>query len=100
MYVVYAGPAFATLQSLAEPRMHAVASAVYLFALSGIGLSLGPLVVGMISDWMVAHGSANSLRVALVLAVLPKLWAGIHYVLAGRNLGGTPRSPALSPGSA
>jgi predicted MFS family arabinose efflux permease len=82
----YAGPSFATLQSLVSPRMHAVASAIYLFALSGIGVSLGPVVAGMISDHLKADGVANPLRWALMLIVIPKVLASVHYFLAARRL--------------
>ena len=84
--MAYAGPTFATIQSLVEPRMHAMASAVYLFALSGIGLSLGPLVAGALSDALAAHGSANSLRWALLAVLFPKLWSAGHFYLAARRL--------------
>ena len=84
--MVYAGPSFATVQSLVAPRMHAVASAVYLFALSGIGLSLGPLVAGMLSDWFKAHGSTNSLRWAMLAVIFPRLWSGFHFFLSARSL--------------
>lgn len=85
-HMSYAGPGFATVQSLVEPRMYAVASAVYLFALSGIGLSLGPLVVGALSDWRASLGSPNPLRWALLAVIAPTLWSAAHYVLAARSL--------------
>jgi predicted MFS family arabinose efflux permease len=84
--MTYAGPSFAIIQGLVEPRMHAVASAVYLFALSGIGLSLGPLAVGAISDFLKAHGSSNSLRWALLVVIVPRLWSGVHYLIAALRL--------------
>ncbi|ODT88529.1 MAG: hypothetical protein ABS78_06695 [Phenylobacterium sp. SCN 70-31] len=94
--MTYAGPSFATIQSLVGPRMHAVASAVYLFAHSGLGLALGPLAVGMMSDWLIARGSENSLRIALFIVVLPKLWSSLHYYLAARSLGRV-RGAAAAP---
>lgn len=85
-HMSYAGPGFATIQSLVEPRMHAFASAVYLFALSGIGLSLGPLVVGALSDWQASLGSTNSLRWALLAVLAPSALSSIFYFLAARKL--------------
>jgi MFS family permease len=46
----YYGPTYACVQSLVEPRVRAVASAVMLFAQNLIGLGLGPLFFGMLSD--------------------------------------------------
>jgi predicted MFS family arabinose efflux permease len=82
----YGGPSFATLQGLVSPRMHAVASAIYLFALSGVGVSLGPLIAGMLSDLFKAHHVGNPLRLALILVVLPKIWSALHYLLAALRL--------------
>jgi predicted MFS family arabinose efflux permease len=57
------GPAFAMIQTIAEPRMRAKATAISLLVSNLIGAGLGPLAVGMLSD---AHGGANSLRFALL----------------------------------
>jgi predicted MFS family arabinose efflux permease len=78
----YAGPSFATLQSLISPRMHAVASAVYLFALSGVGVSLGPLVAGALSDTFKAMDLQSPLRWALMILVLPKFASAAFYLIA------------------
>lgn len=47
---LYYGPTYACVQSLVQPRARAVASAVMLFAQNLIGLGLGPLFFGMLSD--------------------------------------------------
>lgn len=90
----YSGPSFATLQSLTHPRMHAVASAIYLFALSGIGVSLGPMVAGMISDHLTSIGVAELLRWALMLVVIPKALAAVHYFLAARRMRSLENQPS------
>jgi len=84
--MTYAGPSFSVIQSLVPPRMHAVASAVYLFAFSGVGLSLGPLIAGMLSDAFMAAGSANSLKTTLMIMSAPTLLAAVHYLMASRRL--------------
>ena len=51
-----------------------------------IGLGLGPLVVGLLSDALrPAHG-ADSLRLALLLVVPVYLWSAAHYLAASRSL--------------
>ena len=66
------GPAFAMIQTIAEPRMRAKAAAISLLVSNLVGAGLGPLAVGMLSDW---HGGAgNSLRFAL-LCLSPSLIA-------------------------
>jgi MFS family permease len=65
------GPAFAMIQTIAEPHMRAKATAVSLLVSNLVGAGLGPLAVGILSD---AHGGENSLRFAL-LCLSPALVA-------------------------
>jgi predicted MFS family arabinose efflux permease len=99
----YAGPSFATLQSLVGPRMHGVASALYVFSLSGLGASLGPLLAGLVSDAMKRSHVATPLRWSLIIMVFPLVLAGVHYIFAARALRrlGLPAPDApLSPAAA
>jgi predicted MFS family arabinose efflux permease len=57
------GPAFAMIQTIAEPHMRAKASAISLLVSNLIGAGLGPLVVGILSDTI---GGESSLRTALL----------------------------------
>jgi predicted MFS family arabinose efflux permease len=57
------GPAFAMIQTIAEPRMRAKASAISLFVSNLVGAGLGPLFVGILSD---AIGGENSLQTAML----------------------------------
>jgi MFS family permease len=65
------GPVYATAQSIAPVRTRATASAVMLFVINLIGLGLGPLVVGAMSD-LFAHqldlGAAEGVRWALIVS--------------------------------
>ena len=80
--MVYAGPSFSAIQTLFESRLHAFATAVFLFGLNGVGLSLGPLIAGAVSDILSAMGKADSLQTALFVLAFGKLWAAVHYLLA------------------
>lgn len=84
--MTYAGPSFSTLQSLISPRMHGMASAIFLFALSGLGAALGPLVAGMISDALKRAEVPDTLRWSLIILTFPMVWAAGHYLLAARAL--------------
>ena len=46
----YLGPTFAMVQSLAPPETRATAAAALLFLGNTVGLGLGPLAVGALSD--------------------------------------------------
>jgi predicted MFS family arabinose efflux permease len=57
------GPAFAMIQTIAEPQMRAKASAISLLVSNLVGAGLGPLFVGVLSDRI---GGEDSLRMALL----------------------------------
>ena len=84
----YLAPTFAMTQGLVGLRMRALAAAILLFVLNIIGMGLGPLFVGTVSDFIASstsHG-VDSLRYALCIATLVILGATVSSVLAARTL--------------
>ena len=84
---VYLAPVLSLAQGLVSLRMRAMASAVALLIINVIGLALGPLLTGVLSDLLVPGFGEESMRYSLLLVtsvVLP--WAGWHYVRAGRTI--------------
>jgi MFS family permease len=80
------GPMFATIQTLVPKRMRAVSIAfIYLLA-NLIGLGLGPLVVGMLSDALHPWAGEQSLRYALLAMCPGYLWGGWHLWRASRHV--------------
>jgi len=72
------GPLFATIQTLVPARMRAVSIAiVYLFA-NLIGMGLGPLAVGVLSDALRPTLGEESLRYALLALCPGFLWGAWH----------------------
>ena len=63
-------PIITLLQKLVKNNMRAVAVAILLLVLHLVGMGLGPLVVGLISDLLQPIYGTNSLRFAL-LSVMP-----------------------------
>lgn len=79
-------PLFATIQTLVPPRMRAMSVAVlYLFA-NLIGMGLGPLAVGALSDALRPWAGQESLRYALLVLCPGYLWAGWHFWQASRSV--------------
>jgi MFS family permease len=78
-------PLMAVTHSLVENRMRALATAIVLFILNLLGLGLGPLAVGMVSDGFSATAGTNGLRYAMLL-LLPAatLWGLAHFLFAAR----------------
>jgi hypothetical protein len=60
MAAAYLGPSLAITHHLVPPSMRAMSSAVLFFILNILGLGTGPLVVGMISDWLTANSALVS----------------------------------------
>lgn len=84
---IYLAPVLAQTQSLVALRMRGVASALMLLILNMIGLGLGPLTVGYVSDLLAPHFADESMRYSLMIicaVLLP--WAAWHYYLAGQSI--------------
>jgi MFS transporter, Spinster family, sphingosine-1-phosphate transporter len=61
----YYGPTYSAAQGLVPLRARAIAAATLLFFQNLIGLGLGPLFFGMLSDWLQPTYGANSVRYVL-----------------------------------
>jgi MFS transporter, Spinster family, sphingosine-1-phosphate transporter len=78
------GPLFAATQTLVPAHMRAVSIAIVLFCSNLIGLGLGPLAVGMLSDALRVAFGEESLRYALLAMCPGYLWCAWHLWRAGR----------------
>ena len=83
---MWLGTGNALVQGLAKPKMRATAGALNVLVNSGVGYGLGPFAVGALSDWLTPSYGVDALRYALLIAVLPQLWAALHSLLASRTL--------------
>jgi len=82
---VYLAPVLSLSQSLVALRMRATTSALVLLIINVIGLAFGPLITGMLSDFLEPHFAAESMRYSLLIVssvILP--WAVWHYYRAGK----------------
>jgi MFS family permease len=92
----YLGPSIAATHQLVGVRERAVSSALLLFVLNLIGIGVGPMLAGYVSDelrsFFVAEGRpletarADGLKYALCLVAVANLWSAWHYLRAGRTL--------------
>lgn len=83
---MYLGPTIAMTHGLVSLRMRALASSILFFVLNLIGLGLGPLLTGMLSDLLVPRYGDESLRYALIIVVLVYVWSTFHYMMAARTI--------------
>ncbi len=83
---MYLGPTLAMTHGIVSLRMRALASAILFFVLNLIGLGLGPLFTGWLSDTLAPTYGSESLRYALVSVVLVYIWCGFHYLMAAKTI--------------
>lgn len=84
---MYLGSSIAMCQLLVTPGMRAMASAVLFFVLNMIGLGLGPLLVGVLSDAFQPLYGENNLRYAmLVTLALGTVLGPLFFWLGSRKL--------------
>jgi MFS family permease len=82
------GPLFATIQTVVPDRMRAMSIAIiYLFA-NLIGMGLGPLAVGALSDLLRPTFGEESLRYALLALSPGYLWGAWHLWRASNTVSG------------
>ena len=99
---LYFGPTYGVTVNSVGPKARATAIAILLMAMNAVGLGLGPLVVGMLSDGFAAAAlpsyvptchsaacqaaSAQGLVKALRVDMLLYFWAALHFLFAGRAM--------------
>jgi predicted MFS family arabinose efflux permease len=84
MGAVYLPPTYAMTQGLVEVRMRTVASALLLFVINFIGMGLGPLIAGALSDYLTPQYGNKAIAYALLALSFLNIWAAAHYWIAGR----------------
>lgn len=72
------GPLFATIQTLVPANMRAVSVALIFFLANLVGMGLGPLSAGLLSDGLRPWAGDDSLRFALLLLCPGLLWCAWH----------------------
>lgn len=82
----YYGPTYSAAQGLVPVRARAIAAASLLFFQNLIGLGLGPLFFGMLSDWLQPTYGADSVRYVLYGAAVLGLVPAFFFWRCGLRL--------------
>jgi MFS family permease len=83
---VYLGPSIAVAHSLVPASMRSLTSAVLFLAYNLIGLGLGPLTVGMISDKLAPTLGVESLRWAMSIMIAVGAASVVLFFIAAKKL--------------
>lgn len=83
---LYLGPSIAMVQSLVVPGMRAMASAILFFILNMIGLGLGPVLVGVLSDTFASPFGADNLRYAMITTLILGMSGTVCFLVGARSL--------------
>jgi MFS family permease len=84
--ILWLGPVVTAVQHLVPQRMRSTASGSFLFINNLIGLGVGPLLMGRISDGLKASYGAESLRYAAVGCTAFYLVAALLMLFAAKRL--------------
>lgn len=83
---LYYGPTYACAQTLVSAKARALAASVLLFAQNLIGLGLGPLLFGVLSDALKPVAGPESVRWVLYGAAFLGIVPAIFFWIASRHL--------------
>jgi len=79
-------PAVTAIQQITKPRVRAFASAMGIALPNFLGLSLGPLAIGSLSDAMLSRQGHNTLRYALSPTLVFMAVAAVLFYFAAKTL--------------
>ena len=83
---LYIGPNYALIQGLAGEKMRATAAAIYMLIVNFVGLGAGPLLAGMLSDFLSKQFAIEGLRWALCLMLSSSLVGLFLFLKAVRTV--------------
>ena len=84
--LAWVGPVISAIQHIVKPHMRAMASAVMLLITNLVGLGIGTVLMGYISDNFQSQFGANSLRYSILAASVFYLLGGTFFMLAAKRL--------------
>ena len=84
--LMWMGPVLSAIQQLVPTQMRSTASAIFLFFNSLIGIGMGTLVIGLLSDVMLARFGADSLRYAILCGLVLYVVAAACFAYGARSI--------------
>ena len=82
----YLGPCIAMAHALVPPAMRSLTSAILFFVLNLIGLGMGPLTAGMLSDYFGQTYGDDGLRYAMLIVGMVASVGVVMFFMAARTI--------------
>ncbi|MBE1529941.1 putative MFS family arabinose efflux permease [Sphingopyxis sp. OAS728] len=82
---LWISPTYAIVQALSGSKLRAIGAAFFMLCVNLVGQSLGPLVVGAMSDHFSAAHGALGLRYALLIGTAAYVAGGAAFLIAART---------------
>lgn len=82
----YYGPAYAAVQGLVRAPLRALGASMVVFGQNFIGLGLGPLAFGILSDYLQPVAGSESVRWVLYGAAWIGIFPALFFIAAGRRM--------------
>ncbi len=86
LHSMYLGPSIAVVHSLVPASMRALSSAILFLVLNLVGLGLGPLTVGVVSDLLTPALGNESLRWAMSIILIVSIASGSLFFISARKI--------------
>jgi MFS family permease len=83
---VYAGPTWSIIQELVPSNKRAVAASIFMMIFNLVGLGLGPLAVGILSDLYMPSLGDESLRWGMITVLLIGIGGIFFYLRAASSI--------------
>lgn len=83
--LLYASISYTAMQELVPVQMRAMASAVMLLSLTLVGIGLGPVILGMISDYFAEELGTRSIQRSLTVILIFNVLSIVFYLDAARH---------------
>jgi MFS family permease len=84
--LLWLGPVLSSIQHVVPPHMRATASAIFLFVNNLIGIGLGTVALGALSDALSVRFGTDSLRYAILAGTVFYVVASALFLLSARRL--------------
>jgi hypothetical protein len=86
LYSMYLGPTIAIAHLLVPAALRAITSAILFLVINLIGLGFGPLVVGIVSDWLTPSLGSESLRWAMSCILIVSAVSTTLFFVAAKKM--------------